>query len=315
MSYINGNYCVSLDSDGTKVKRTLRRGEIFQPAFPDSIDLKITGKCKIGCPFCHENSTPGGKSFNLERTKTLLSSLPLVNIEIAIGGGDIFEEPEDTVKLLEWLSHRGIETRVTLNIRDFDDPSFLENSKDLRNRIISLSGAVGLSLPRFEDNIPNAFNNLLFRHPKVVYHVIAGICPVPDFEKMVKDPRYERILILGYKQFGRAKGTPLPESMGDWKKSVRRALWNARNVRGPKRITLGFDNLAIEQLGLEDCFSEEDWSKIYFGDEFSSSMYIDAVEETFAPTSRSTERVPWSEYNYDIVKYFKENRNEYKSGN
>lgn len=316
-NYINGNYHVSLCGDGTKVKRALRRGEIFKASFPDSIDLKVTGKCRIGCPFCHEASTPNGGSFNLERTKKLLGSLPPVGIEVAIGGGDVLEDAENVHELVGWLkTERNVEPRITLNIKDFEDPKFLEDNTDPRTNLISSVRALGISLTRYVESPEELLRNTLaYYSPSIVFHIIAGIFPVSDFERMMKDKNYKRILVLGYKQFGRAQGTPLPESMGEWREAIRRALWNIRNVRGPRRITLGFDNLAIEQLGLEDCFIEEEWNKIYFGDEFSSSMYIDAVEETFAPTSRSTERVPWSDYNYDVVKYFKENRNEYKANN
>ena len=56
-TYINGNYFVQSDWTGTKVKRTLRVGEDFNPDFPDSIDLKITNSCSHACPFCHEDSS------------------------------------------------------------------------------------------------------------------------------------------------------------------------------------------------------------------------------------------------------------------
>ena len=51
--YINGNYFVMSRRDGSKVKRALRFDEDLCADFPDSIDLKITNACSIGCKYCH----------------------------------------------------------------------------------------------------------------------------------------------------------------------------------------------------------------------------------------------------------------------
>lgn len=69
IKYINGNYFVTLDNEGTKTYRALRKREDFISEFPDSIDLKITNKCSIGCSFCHESSIKTGKSFNLDKQR------------------------------------------------------------------------------------------------------------------------------------------------------------------------------------------------------------------------------------------------------
>jgi hypothetical protein len=59
--------------------------------------------------------------------------------------------------------------------------------------------------------------------------------------------------------------------------------------------SLGFDNLAIEQLGIKGMVDGEKWKGIYLGDEGTCSMYIDAVKGEFARTSRSPERVSWND--------------------
>ena len=59
LKYINGNYNVTLSlKDGTKIRET--EEDEFIPSRPESIDIKITNKCDIGCPFCHENSIAEG---------------------------------------------------------------------------------------------------------------------------------------------------------------------------------------------------------------------------------------------------------------
>lgn len=83
-SYVNGNYTVDIYSDGTKTRTT--EHDNFLPDFPESIDIKITDYCDLGCRFCHEMSTTIGKHSDLAMLLTILHKLP-IGIELAIGGG------------------------------------------------------------------------------------------------------------------------------------------------------------------------------------------------------------------------------------
>ena len=56
--YRNGNYFVILKGRCSLEKRCFRIDEPLTPDFPDSIDLKISNRCSIGCPYCHEESIP-----------------------------------------------------------------------------------------------------------------------------------------------------------------------------------------------------------------------------------------------------------------
>lgn len=296
--YINGNYFVKLEGS-TKTRRTLRVGEEFIPSFPDSIDLKITGKCKFGCPYCHESSGPNGTHANLEKLKEVLSSLPEVPIELAIGGGDVIECVDLFMKLTDWTTERGFKNRVTLNYRNFSECSDDTNLRTILSRV----SAVGVSIDKYTPEVDKLVdNNVLFS--EVVYHIIPGIFPLSDLEPLLQKSD-RRVLILGYKQWGRASGTPLPPELPEWSRRISEIIWNARSKykSGYVDSILGFDNLAIEQLGLRDCLLDVEWKKLYQGDEFTSSMYIDAVSETFAPTSRDPNRVSWSEMG--LLEYFR----------
>ena len=320
-TYINGNYFVQSDWTGTKVKRTLRVGEDFNPDFPDSIDLKITNSCSHACPFCHEDSKPGGKSFNLENTKRVLSELPRVGIELAVGGGNVLDIPDQTVHLLKWAIEQGFQPRVTVNWKDFEEQKVKDTVASIEKyeasaypdleELLKISDIMGVSTNHYiEDPYIEKEKQLWrLRTTTYVWHVIVGILPVEDLVSMFNDPKaYQRILILGFKQFGRAKDQEI-KHLDEWKEAVRRLLWESRHVLGEKKPIIGFDNLAIEQLELQDCMLKKEWDTMYFGDEFSSSMYVDAVEETFAPTSRSAERTSWSETG--IVDYFKTRKHEF----
>ena len=60
VKYRNGNYFVTIDLDtGTKVRSNDL--DFFEPEYPESMDVKITNCCDMGCKFCHENSKPDGK--------------------------------------------------------------------------------------------------------------------------------------------------------------------------------------------------------------------------------------------------------------
>ncbi|HOG04651.1 MAG TPA: hypothetical protein PK978_00230 [Paludibacter sp.] len=70
---------------------------------------------------------------------------------------------------------------------------------------------------------------------------------------------------------------------------------------------LSFDNLSIEQLYIKQMMTEKEWDKYYMGDEFTFSMYMDAVNQQFAPSSTSNERESFD--NYSLIEYFQKFRN------
>lgn len=319
--YLNGNYVVSCTDFGkTREYTTLRIGEDFEPDFPDSIDLKITNKCSHGCSFCHESSGPLGKSFNLENTKKMLSQLP-GGVEIAIGGGNIFDCFDDFFGLLEFCKSKDFFARATVNILDLlnfkkqelilrcfgaDENHFFNSKKD------NLLGALGISVSRFievglfEENKIHNFN--YYTHGNFVFHIILGIYPIEEFMDLLDYclTNSYGILILGLKQFGRAANIGEPKDIEKWKQVVSKTIYESRI--SSSKLVLGLDNLAIEQLDIKSKLTEREWKKLYLGNEFSHSMYIDAVEETFAPTSRSPleERVKWCDTG-SVVEYFKNN--------
>lgn len=86
IEYINGNYRVTIYEDGTKEREVPK--DFCKPEFPESIDLKITNKCDMGCAYCHENSTLDGKQGHFAHD-FLWTLRP--GTELAIGGGNIFE--------------------------------------------------------------------------------------------------------------------------------------------------------------------------------------------------------------------------------
>lgn len=308
-SYINGNYYVSLSEDGTKIYRSLRIGEDLVSRFPDSIDLKVTNKCSIGCSFCHESSNPLGKSFNVDKTIKVLDSLPKVGIEVAIGGGDITEDSSfsDLLRLLNWMTKNKFVPRLTINSKSLKN--LTENKlRDLYGYTESYGISIN-NIQEYYDAVNYIKNSVIWYRYNVVYHIIAGIFPIEDIKILLSTNDnsniYKRILILGYKNFGRAFGNPPKYELSEWEKEIKSSISSAK---GNRDLIIGFDNLAIDQLNIKELFSEREWKKKYMGNEFTHSMYVDAVSEEFAPTSRDNFRVSWD--NIDIIDFFNKYKNE-----
>lgn len=325
--YINGNYYVI--TDGSKLTKTaFRINEDLIGDFPDSIDLKISNKCFWNCPYCHENSTKDGKIFNLEKTKQILEQLPKVPIEIAIGGGNVFESPEETLELIQWLKANKFRPRITINWKDVKRRIYTETSKTpIIHKILLELEAIGVSIDNFQsiefdetsfswESASKKERNIIttYKYISKVYHVIAGVISNKDLEQILNySTNYHvpvKLLILGFKQFGRAKDMKLPESIKELESIIKRFIYNCRTYDHYRmnQTTLGFDNLAIEQLHIKDCLLPEEYNKIYLGDEGKCSMYIDAVNGEFARTSRSTKRISWDEIK--LLDFFKELKND-----
>ena len=317
--YLNGNYVVKVIGNYRLQKRCLRIGEDLVSAFPDSIDLKITNKCSWGCPFCHESSVKDGESFNLKETMEILSQLPKYPIEIAIGGGNVLDAPK-VIDLMKWLDERGNRVRATVNIKDI-----LSRRSDCQ-KIFPHVGALGVSMDKMIDrkyvlknwdgeysllNTIGGVEDLFYPElPNIVIHIIAGVFPYNELEELFEIANCP-ILVLGYKQWGRAKNTKLPDSLDKFKTTLHNIIIERRNENFSSFAsgkTIGFDNLALEQLDIKSLLSDNEYEKLYMGDEGSHSMYIDAVKGEYARTSRSDKRISWN--NVGLIEFFNSLQND-----
>ena len=98
--YKNGNYCVAMLVDGSKIR--YNDLDYFEPENVESIGLKITNRCFRGCDFCHENSTCDGKHGDILNLLFLDTMLPYS--EIAVGGGNVLLHP-DLIRFLKVLKN------------------------------------------------------------------------------------------------------------------------------------------------------------------------------------------------------------------
>lgn len=292
-SYENGNVSVSIFGDGTKIRRF--KG-IPKPYFPESLDCKITNYCDMGCKFCHEDSTTSGIHGDLNKLKSVLISLP-AGIELALGGGNPLSHP-DLISFLKWAKDRGLICNLTVNqghLKEF----YAQLCYLIDNDLIK-----GLGISIVTSDFTH-IKELRKRTNNIVYHIIAGVHSPTLVKKLEQiDNNTSKVLILGYKYFGRGKeyySQHVENIITNWIANIMALMNICQNT------IFSFDNLALEQLAIQDQIDPKIWKQCFMGDDFSFTMYIDAVKQEYAPTSRSNERVSVNEMS--LFEYFINNRN------
>jgi len=281
--YQNGNTTVTIMNDGTKIREYENAPEIMHP---ESIDVKITDYCDMGCAYCHESSTAKGIHGDLNKLLEVINGLP-AGVELAIGGGNPLSHPK-LVEFLQALKGKGIIANLTVN------QGHLKTFQDMITYLIKdeLVKGVGISIT---SNNFNYIKPLLEITDNIVYHIIAGVNKVEVVEKLIELGNC-KVLVLGYKLFGFGVKFHSKEVDAELKR------WYKKLPSFIGKCTLSFDNLAIEQLKVKRLFTYEGWNKFYMGDDFCFTMYIDAVKQKYAPTSRSNKRKSFAECS--LLEYF-----------
>lgn len=270
--YKNGNYTVKLYDDGTKVKENDL--DFFEADFPESFDCKITNWCDQGCPMCHEMSNREGKHGRIMELEFFNTLHP--GTEIAIGGGKVTSHP-DLIPFLKRLKNLGVFPSITIH------QSELERNLLMIEDLLAEKLIYGLGIS-FSSSSPiwDVLDNPLFSN--AVVHLIEGIHGKEVYDYLAL---YNcKILILGYKNWGRGKNflnvSSTIGSNSEWLKGALPKLF-------PKFKVVSFDNLAIDHLEVKTMLGPI-FDMIYQGDDGTHTMYIDAVKEEFARTSTSPMR-------------------------
>lgn len=286
--YQNGNYEVRIYEDGTKIRENDL--DFLDADFPESMDCKITNRCPVGCPMCHEKSTPDGEHGDIMNAEFIGKLRP--GTEMAIGGGAVTGHP-DLIPFLKKLKSIGVIPSITVNQREYKD------NFDLVNRLVEekLIYGLGVSFTSFDDE----FWDKVIKNKNVVVHLIAGIHGGDVFDYFTN--KGAKVLILGYKNFGRGhdlleRASAIIQLQIDWLKNNLQDLLSKYDV-------ISFDNLAIEQLDVKSVLTDEQWKEFYQGDDGTHTMYVDLVERQFAKTSTSTERYPLLNNIDDMFKIIK----------
>ena len=274
--YKNGNYNVHIDLDnGTKIRENDL--DFFKPDYPESMDIKITNQCDMGCKFCHENSTPDGKHGDIMHLKFIDSLHPYT--ELAIGGGNPLAHP-DLVRFLKKCKELKLIPSMTINqvhfLKNIDQVQYLVDNK--------LIYGLGISLT----NPTDEFIEQVQKFPNAVIHVIAGIVYIEDLRKLAN--KNLKILLLGYKQFRRGEVLYSHEAAVIEKK-IQIIEEDLKEIVSWFDV-VSFDNLAIKQLNPKRILTDEEYDEFFMGEDGFATMYVDCVNEEFAVSSTSKERFP-----------------------
>lgn len=273
-SYVNGNYSVCLLSDGTKVR--FSNDDTFCAAFPESIDVKITNYCDVGCPMCHENSSVDGEHGDLNHP--FFDSLT-AGTELALGGGNPLDHPQ-LVPFLQRMKDKGVVCNVTVNKMHFER-HHLQIRKLCKDKLVHGVGISVLSNRNLQQVIAFAKT-----YPHCVIHLIAGVASPTLWQSL--SGHGLKVLVLGYKMFGR--GT-------DFANNNKMDLhcshaWLKKQISTIAKgfASISFDNLAIEQLDVKGMLDKDFFDAHYMGDDGDFTMYVDLVRQQFAISSTTKQR-------------------------
>lgn len=269
--YQNRNYHTWICSDGTKIR--VAKEDEFKPDFAENMDIKICDRCDMGCPYCHEGSTPDGKLGDILNEKFIDTLHPYQ--EVALGGGNVLEHPS-LVPFLKKLKKRKVIANITLNQKHFlDNLSFVKSLVEHK-----LVYGIGVSLSDVTPGLIEAAKSI----PNVVIHTIVGIITEKEIDEL--SGHGLKILFLGYKTIRR--GLNFFEHETNLLFSRKNNLKNKLPIllRSSEYFNVvSFDNLALSQLEVYKLLSEEEWEQFYAGDDGSHTFYIDMVERKFAKSS------------------------------
>lgn len=287
--YRNGNAKIMMFSDGTKIRMV--DGDEYVPECPESMDVKICNRCDNGCAFCYANSTPNGElgDLNQEFFKTLKAFT-----EIAIGGGDALEHP-GLVDFLKYLRSLNLIPNLTVH-----QNHFVKQHEYIRSLVDQgLVFGVGVSVQHVTDELLE----LLAEDTNYVVHSIAGVLPIEELRKLYD--HNIKLLVLGYKTVGRGISYFSRDTMQkvvDFGEEIHNNL--------DKFAVVSFDNLAINQLEVQDWMSEEEWQSFYLGDDGQHSMYVDLVKGEFASSSVSSKYYPLMDDVRDMLELVRKEKND-----
>lgn len=305
--YQNGNYKVMLLEDGTKIR--YNNLDNLTPGFAESMDVKLTDKCSVGCSFCYEKCTPSGKHSDIMSQSWIKTLHPWT--EIAINGNDLDHPQLD--EFLDHLKSCNVVCNMTLN-----QVQFVKNRSKV-DKYLADKKVYGLGISMSENLNPELLDELS-TYPNVVLHMINGLITQDMIDGYEDKLRKLKILVLGYKYVGR--GVDYKDNhTSDVQKNMDWLRDNIIDLLKSRKFKLGsFDNLAITQLDLERQIKTKTdlpWDELYMGDDGDYSFYIDAVSQRFAQNSTISK-----DKNYPILdsvdkmfKYIHDEKQKLTTGN
>ena len=280
MKYRNGNASVWLDlQDGTRIIE-YPDNEPLTLDTPLNIDIRVSTQCPYGynaetkqstCAFCHESALVNGQECDYQALLQVLKDARLPRgTEIALGVNEI---TDGIIRFIMRLYFMGLIVNVTMNER-----YILEYGDTGIRRLLPYIFGLGISYRSLQGCL--LLPDWIADYPHTVIHVINGIDDFDDVKHL--SVKYRKLLILGEKDFGFNRGkvdlnTPQHKQ---WKSNVMQ-LTKIFDI-------VSFDNLGLQQLEIRGKITNEEYKSFYQGEH---SMYINAVEQYFAPSSRTRNNI------------------------
>lgn len=280
MRYKNGNADVWLDlRDGTRVIE-YPDNEPLTLETPLNIDIRVSTQCPYGydantkqstCAFCHESALVNGQECDYQALLQVLKDARLPRgTEIALGVNEI---TDGIIRFIMRLYFMGLIVNVTMNER-----YILEYGDTGIRRLLPYIFGLGISYRSLQGCL--SLPDWIADYPHTVIHVINGIDDFDDVKHL--SVKYHKLLVLGEKDFGFNRGkvnldTPQHKQ---WKSNIMQ-LTEIFDI-------VSFDNLGLQQLEIRGKITDEEYKSFYQGEH---SMYINAVEQYFAPSSRTRNNI------------------------
>lgn len=280
MKYRNGNAVVTLDlRDGTRIIE-YPDNEPLTLETPLNIDIRVSTQCPYGynmetqkstCAFCHESALVSGVECHYGILQKILMDAKLPRgTEIALG---VNEVTDNLIQFVKNLYRIGLVVNITMNeryITEFGDTRLKEMMPYVFGLGISYRSLQGcLSLPDW-----------IADYPHTVIHVINGIDDFDDIKEL--GIKYRKLLVLGEKDFGFNRGKVNLDT-------PRHKQWKSNIMQLTKIFDIvSFDNLGLQQLEIRGKITDEEYKSFYQGEH---SIYINAVEQYFAPSSRTRNNI------------------------
>lgn len=235
---------------------------------PELVDIKITDYCPIGCHFCYQGSTKEGLHATFSAIENVAESMRDMEVfEVAIGGGEPTMHPQ-FVESLQAFHVRGVVPNFTTrSMAWFKDEAVV-------HAVLAFCGGFAFSVDTREqaERVCRAVPDKL--REKLVFHHVMGTASEDEFRSLVQ---YSGdwgipITLLGYKTTGR----------GSEFDPVEYRSWFDRSVFEGRRVSID-TALAAQVKDRLDELEVPEWC--YHLEEGKTSMYIDCVKRSVAPSS------------------------------
>ena len=306
--YKNGNYYVGINLDtGTKFQylpESLEH-EGYKPEFAESIDMQITNKCSIGCPFCYADAKANNEHPDLKKYEKLFDSFHKCT-EIAINGND-FDHPD-----LDWFLKKMKEKEVIVNVT-FHFLQFVNAFESIKKyKTEGYIKGIGISFNSDISDIVHKYTTVepvdrlairfIRENKDIVAHIIAGKFEENSLLANIKYLGINKLLVLGNKDKGRNKDVEYNITNTKMMLKVHKQFFDV----------IAYDTLAINQLHLKDDMTEEEYDLYYLGDDGTSSFYIDLCTGTYNISSSSNKEPYIIKDNESVDFMFKQIRTNMK---